>query len=139
MKALFDTNTILDLLLDRKPFSDPASYLIASVERSEINGYICATTVTTIYYILSKQLDKNRTEKHINTILSLFEIAPVNRSVLESALAAKFSDFEDAVIHESALHAGVEYIITRDIKGFKKAGIPAFSPMEFLSMLEALD
>ncbi len=49
MKTLFDTNVILDVLLDREPFSDDASFLLSKVEKSEIIGYICATTVTTIH------------------------------------------------------------------------------------------
>jgi hypothetical protein len=33
-------------------------------------------------------------------------IAPVNRVVLENAAVSKFTDFEDAVLHEGAWHAG---------------------------------
>ena len=138
MKVLFDTNIILDVLLDRKPFSEHASYLMSMVERSEVTGYICATTITTIHYLLSKQLNKELSNKSINSIMALFEVASVNRLVIENAMASKFTDFEDAVLHESALHAGAEYIITRNIKDFKKSQIPAYSPTEFLSMLESL-
>ncbi|MEA3302241.1 MAG: PIN domain-containing protein [Pseudomonadota bacterium] len=138
MKVLFDTNIILDLLLDRKPFSEHASSLISGVERSEINGFLCATTITTIHYLLTKYLDKEKSIESIHSIMALFEIAPVNRLVIENALESKFSDFEDSVLHESARHAGAEYIITRNIKDFKKSGIPVFTPTEFLNMLESL-
>lgn len=138
MKVLFDTNIILDVLLDRKPFSEHASYLMSKVERSEINGFLCATTVTTIHYLLSKNLDKKNAITSINSIIALFEIASVNRLVIENALKSKFTDFEDSVLHESARHAGAEYIITRNIKDFKNTKIPAFTPTEFLSMLESL-
>ena len=138
MKVLFDTNIILDVLLDRKPFSEHASYLMSQVERSEIIGFLCATTVTTIHYLLSKYLDKEKSIESINSIMALFEIASVNRLVIENALVSKFTDFEDSVLHESARHAGAEYIITRNIKDFKKTKIPAFTPTEFLSMLESL-
>ena len=138
MKVLFDTNIILDVLLDRKPFSEHASYLMSKVERSEINGFLCATTVTTIYYLLSKNLDKKNAITSINSIIALFEIASVNRLVIENALKSKFTDFEDSVLHESARHAGAEYIITRNIKDFKNTKIPVFTPTEFLSMLESL-
>ena len=138
MKILFDTNIILDVLLDRRPFSEHASYLMSKVERSEVNGFLCATTVTTIHYLLSKHLNKEKAIKIINSIMALFEVASVNRLVIENALKSKFTDFEDSVLHESARHAGVEYIITRNIKDFKKSKIPAFTPTEFLSMLESL-
>ena len=138
MKVLFDTNIILDVLLDRKPFAEHASFLLSKVERSEINGFLCATTVTTIHYLLSKHLDKEKASISISSIVGLFEVASVNRIVIESALKSKFTDFEDSVLHESARHAGVEYIITRNIKDFKKSTIPVFTPTEFLSILESL-
>ncbi len=138
MKVLFDTNIVLDVLLDRDPFSEHASYLMSKVERSEIDGFLCATTITTIHYLLSKYLNKEKSIKSISSIMALFEIASVNRLVIENALISKFTDFEDSVLHESARHAGVEYIITRNIKDFNKSQIPVYTPTEFLSMLESL-
>ena len=138
MKVVFDTNVVLDVLLDREPFAEQAAYLMSKVERSEISGFLCATTITTVYYLLSKYLAKKKAKTGIKSLMALFEIAPVNRLVIENALESKFSDFEDAVLHESARQAGVEYIITRNIRDFKATKIPAFSPGEFLSILEAL-
>lgn len=106
MKILFDTNIIIDVFLDRKPFSEHASYLMSKVERSEITGFLCASTVTTIHYLLSKYLDKEKAIESINSLMALFEVASVNRLVIENALQSKFIDFEDAVLHESARHAG---------------------------------
>jgi predicted nucleic acid-binding protein len=138
MKVLFDTNIILDVLLDRQPFAEHASFLMSKVERSEINGFLCATTVTTIHYLMSKYLDKEKAINSINSIMALFEVASVNRLVIENALKSKFTDFEDSVLHESARHAGAEHIITKNIKDFKNTKIPAFTPTEFLNMLESL-
>jgi len=70
--------------------------------------------------------------------MALFEIASVNRLVIENALNSKFTDFEDSVLHESARHAGAEYIVTKNIKDFKSSKIPSYTPTEFLNMLEAL-
>lgn len=70
--------------------------------------------------------------------MALFEVAPVNRLAIENALKSNCIDFEDSVLHESARHAGAEYIVTRNIKDFKKAEIPVFTPTELLSMLETL-
>lgn len=139
MRVLFDTNIVLDVLLDRQPFAEPAAVLMSKVERSEMDGYLCATTITTIHYLLSRHLSKEQAVASIDSIMALFAIASVNRLVLEDALNAKFSDFEDSVLHEAARHANVEYIITRNIKDFKKAKVPVFTPVEFLNMLESLN
>jgi len=138
VKALFDTNVILDLLLDRDPFADAAAHLISKVERSEMIGFVCATTITTIHYLTAKALGSKAAVQHIDSLLALFEIAPVNRIVLEDALKSKFNDFEDAVIHASALHVGAEYIITRNSSDFKLSELPVFEPNAYISMLGSL-
>ena len=138
MKALFDTNVILDVLLDRDPFSEEASILLSKVEQSEIIGFACATTITTIHYLTAKALGPQAATRHIKSLLSLFVIAPVNRVVLENAAASKFKDFEDAVLHEAAMHAGAKYIVTRNISDFEKSKLPVYDPKEFLNTLELL-
>jgi predicted nucleic acid-binding protein len=139
MKILFDTNLILDVLIDRKPFSEAASQLLSLVERGEVSGIICATTVTTIHYLSTKILGKNKSQHQIANLISLFEIAAVNRAVIEEALTSNFPDFEDAVIYQAARHAGAEAIVTRDPKGFQKSNLPIFSPIELLNILQAIE
>ena len=139
MKILFDTNVILDVLLDREPFSNDAAFLMSLVEKSDVIGFMCATTVTTIYYLAAKALGHQTASRHIRTLLNLFEVAPVNRVVLEGAAASKFKDFEDAVIHASAIHAGAEYIVTRNSADFKESRLPVFSPENLIKNLESLN
>lgn len=135
MKILFDTNVILDLLLDRKPFVEHAQALFEKVEAGKIEGYIGATTVTTLDYLLSKSLSAKETTHILKKILKLFEVAPVNRLILEDALDSGFIDFEDAVLHAAAIHCGVQAIVTRDEKGFSKAKLAIYSPEELLNAL----
>lgn len=139
MNILFDTNVILDVMLDRPPFSDPASQLLSLVEQGEISGILCATSVTTIHYLSAKALGKNKSQKQIKNLITLFEIASVNRAVIEKALKSTFNDFEDAVIYQAAHHAGAESIVTRDPKGFKKSELPVYNPVELLNILNTID
>jgi len=135
MRVMFDTNVVLDLLLDREPFVTDAKILIAKVEQGELTGLLCATTITTIHYLLLKSNGKERSSEIIESLLKLFEIAPVTRVVLEEALASDDKDYEDAVLYKSAYHAGASMILTRDRKGFSKADIPVLNPKEFLALL----
>lgn len=135
MRILFDTNIILDLLLDRGPFVEHAQALFEKVESNELKGYLGATTVTTLDYLLTKALSTQEATQIIKKLLKLFEIAPVNRLVLENALDSGFLDFEDAVLHTAAVHSGVQAIVTRDEKGFRKAQLPIYSPEALLNAL----
>ncbi|MEO2069609.1 MAG: PIN domain-containing protein [Desulfurobacteriaceae bacterium] len=136
MRVLFDTNVILDVLLDRKPFSKPASNLLSKVEKGEITGVICATTITTIYYLVSKALNREKANECLDLLLNLVEVASVNRSVIETAGKLNFKDFEDAVIYASALHSKCSCIVTRNLEDFPTLKIPVFSPEEFLQVLK---
>lgn len=135
MKVLLDTNIVLDLLMDRPPFADAAAEIFAKVEEGNLTGYLCGTTVTTIHYLAAKVIGTKQAGKEVEKLLMLFEVAPVNRAVLESALKAGFSDFEDAVLHEAARHAGAEAIVTRNKKDFRKAKLPVYSAEELAAIL----
>ena len=137
MRILFDTNVILDVLLDREPFSSSAAKLFSKVEKGEITGYVCATTITTLHYLTSKVIGADAAIEEINKLMMLFEVAPVNRAVLDAALTSGFKDFEDAVVHESGVHKETQGIVTRDLNGFKKSKIPIYSPEELSIMLES--
>jgi len=58
LNILFDTNIILDALLDRDPFGANAVCLIDAAERTIINGYVCADSITTMYYLMEKAKTK---------------------------------------------------------------------------------
>ena len=135
MKILLDTNIVLDVLMDRIPFADAAVELFSNVEDGTIMGYLCGTTITTVYYLASKAVGAPRARKELQKLLNIFEVAPVNRHVLESALVANFNDFEDAVIHEAACHVGAEAIVTRNQKDFKKSRISVYSSEEMAKIL----
>ena len=139
MKILLDTNIVLDLLMDRMPFSDFAVKLFSTVEMGTVRGYLCGTTITTIYYLTSKTVGAPQAREEIKKLLSLFEVAPVNRHVLESALVADFNDFEDAVIHEAACHVGADALVTRNQKDFSKSRIPVYSSEEMAKIVASLN
>ena len=137
MKILFDTNVILDLLLSRDPFCEAATYLLSKVEQNYIEGYLCPTTITTISYLVGKYKSKSETKLIITHLLNIFQASPINKSVLETALNCKITDYEDAVIHESANQLKLDGIVTRDLKDFKNSSIKIYDPEELVSILKS--
>jgi predicted nucleic acid-binding protein len=130
LKALFDTNVVLDLLLDREPFSQDAARCFSRVEMGEIEGWLCASTVTTLHYLIRKSVGVRKALESIKLLLSLFEIAPINKIALEGALKLPFKDFEDAVLHEAACLVNADVIVTRNKADFKHSRIPVRLPGE---------
>jgi predicted nucleic acid-binding protein len=121
---------VLDLLLDREPFAASAAALFSRVEAGEIVGYVCATTITTIHYLASKVVGTKPAVLAIHKLLSIFEVAPVDRPALEAALESTLADFEDAVLYETARQVHAQAIVTRDPAAFKRASLPVYSPRE---------
>ena len=137
MRVIVDTNVVLDVLLARQPFVDVAGRLFARIETSQIEGLLCATTFTTIDYLLTQSLPPRESRETLRRLLGLFEIAPVNRLVVEEALRSRVSDFEDAVIEQAGRLAGADMIVTRNLRDFRKSSIKAFGPDELLASLGA--
>jgi predicted nucleic acid-binding protein len=137
VKVLLDTNVVLDLLLAREPHADGAARLFGLIDRGRLRGTLCATTLTTIHYLATKAAGHRQARAHVRSLLTLFEIAPVDRTVLGQALELDFADFEDAVLHEAARLSGAAAIVTRNGKDFRGAALPVLSPQELLSGLAA--
>lgn len=139
MRVLVDTNVVLDVLLNRRPFAKAAARVFALVEESRIEGFLCATTVTTVDYLLGQALEPSEARAALQRLLDLFEIAPVNRPVLEQALRSDITDFEDAVLEQSARVVSVDIIATRNLSDFKKSSVTACDPIELLSTVEVME
>ncbi len=135
MKVIVDTNVVLDVLLARKPFVQPAARVFALVEQSRIDGFLCATTITTIDYLMNLSLSKPDAREALHRLTELFDIAPVNRSVIEEALKSKMKDFEDAVLSHAGDLVGVDAVVTRNTQNFRQAPVKALDPTELISIL----
>lgn len=137
MRVLFDTNVVLDALLDREPWAEAAVSLFDHVEKENIVGLLGATTVTTIHYIAGRNVGEEAARRRIGDLLALFEVAPVNHAVLEGALSLGFDDFEDAVLHEAGRLTGAEAITTRNIPDFAASKLRIYDPETLAAILDA--
>lgn len=135
MIILFDTNVVLDVLMNRAPHVQTAAELMGLVERKKLSGSLGATTVTTIHYLAQKSVGPAAAARHTRKLLSIFDVAPVTWDTLSDALSLGFPDFEDAVLHEAARQSGASGIVTRDPKGFSKATLRVYSPAELIAIL----
>ncbi len=134
---LFDTNVILDVMLLREPFLKSSALLLAEVERKNIEGFVCSTTVTTIHYLVEKTKNRKVALSQIESLLKIFQVTQVDKSCLESALTSKITDFEDAVLNESAYRERVDGIVTRNEKDFKQSKLTIYNPEELLKILKS--
>jgi predicted nucleic acid-binding protein len=135
VKLLFDTNVVLDVLLDHQPHAQSSALTWAAVETGLAEGMLAAHAVTTIHYLIRKERGNAKARRIVSDILRVFKVAAVDGAVVEEALQLPFSDFEDAVTASAARLAGCDYIVTRDPKGFRGTAIRALTPEALLPLL----
>lgn len=135
MRALFDTNILLDIGLARQPFAEQAiACLIATREKGE-SPHIAPHSLATFYYIIEQSRGRHQANETIRDIISTGEIVPFNHEMAQRALKLNFGDFEDAMIAAAAEMSGMDCILTRNGDDFKKSPVPALSPQEFLGQV----
>ncbi len=138
MKILLDINIVLDFFLEREPFFDEIYQIFSAIENKKINGFLCASSIDTIYYLISKSINKKTANEIVYQLLKIFEISEVNKNTILYALNSDFNDFEDSIIYSSAYLNGIDYIVTRDKKGFKNSQVKILTPVEAVAKIKAL-
>lgn len=138
MKVLIDINVIMDFLCHRKFFFDDANQILKKCVKKEIEGIIAAHMVTTIFYLLRKDIPSSAERRAILIdICNIFEVSSVDKVVLLNALQDdSFYDFEDSVQNACAANIEADFIVTRNKKDFENSKLPVCSPDEFLKVLD---
>ena len=138
MNALIDTCIIIDALQSREPFSKDAETIFLSVANRRCVGFLTANSVTDIYFLMHKALrSAAETRKALGILFSLFEIIDTCGIDCRKALTSGVSDYEDAVMIETAARAEIDCIVTRNLKDYAGAPMPVYSPTQFIELLYA--
>lgn len=136
MKAVVDTCIIVDVLQKREPFYKAAMDIVLAVSNKECFGILTAKSITDIYYILRRSIhDESKVRQLINTLFTLFHVDDTYSSDCRLAIHSPMKDYEDAVMVQTAVRLSADCIITRNLKDYKLAPLPIFSPEEFVEIL----
>ena len=133
-RLFFDIDVLLDILADRSPFAPDSAKVLALVERGAAVGFVAAHSITTLHYLLRRELPARRSRRLLLDMMRLLSVVPVDQDRLLQGFALGWGDFEDAVQAACAAKADVDYLVTRDRKGFGRSDIPVASPAELLAI-----
>jgi hypothetical protein len=134
-KIFVDSDILLDVLLKRKQFLLPAMNVLALADKkNKFQLVTSAVAFVNVHYFLDKY-DRANKFQLLNDLRQNISIINVDEIIIDLALKKGDNDFEDTVQYFSAINAGVDVIITRNIKDFKYLTIPVFSPEQFLNTL----
>lgn len=132
MRALIDTNVLIDFMAMRAPHGAHAARIIDACDKGALDGCIAAHSIINIDYILRKNIPQNERRKLLRRFCEIFSVQAVGWKQLAEALADEsFGDFEDCLQWRCAAVFNADCIITRNVKDFAAAGIPAIPPDTF--------
>lgn len=136
MNRLFiDTNILLDLLGERKPFYDSAAKLATLADLKNITLIASPLSFTTVEYILCKYESHLAVMNKLRKFKIICEVCEVNEETIEKSLNSSFKDFEDAVQYYAALQANCNIILTRNGKDFKNSKLPVMTVEVYLATI----
>ena len=132
MKRIFvDTNIIVDLIADRKPFSKFAIDLFNKAEKKKIKLFTSSHSIATTHYLLKKYIDEKNLRSILYDLTDFLTIIPIDSDMIQKGLRSKHKDFEDAFQINCAYSVEkIDCIVTRNIKDFKDSEITVLTPDE---------
>ena len=133
IKALIDTNVLLDHLAHREGFCQDAAIIFTMINEGRLTGIVSSLSIVNCAYVLPKHYSADAVLEQIKTMLRMFTISNVDASVLEQAAGFEPYDYEDAVQYLSALPYHPDVVITRDKRGFNDFDIHVMTPAEFVN------
>ena len=133
-RVLFDLNVVLDVLMRREPHFTNAARLWALAESSQIEGFLAAHSFTTLFYLYRRQSDPVGAYQAIRKLLRVFDVAGVDRQIIELACNLSWRDFEDAVQAMATSIAGCDHLVTRNPEDYTDLPMTVIQPAEFLAV-----
>ena len=134
MKIFFDSDVLLDVLAERINHYEKSAEALSLSEFKKVRGYTSSLILCNLHYILRKLTDEKTARAKIETILALLEIIDLRKDDILSALSLQMPDFEDAVQVSIATRANMDWILTRNIKDFKKSVVKPITPKDFIEL-----
>lgn len=134
MKLLIDANILLDVLMDRQPFTYDSSLVWKLCETGRAEGIVCTLSFADIVYIMRKRLDPAQTEMLFNSLSLIFDFADLRAADLSKAAAMRWLDFEDALQAATAKRVGADYIVTRNVRDYQTSPVSAVTPKDLLML-----
>ncbi len=136
MKILIDTNIILDVLLAREPFLEPAKKLIRLMDAGVHHGYITANSITDIVYVARKTRSMEEIRRIVLDLLDRVAVIGIDREDIVAAFELAFTDFEDALQSACSEREQIDLIVTRNKKDFSKSKVAVEDISDFIAKYE---
>ncbi len=132
---LIDTDVLIDVALDREPFSDAASKLLDRLQTGPKRAFVAWHTLSNFYYLVASSQGGSDARAFITELIRFVAVADCGTSAIGFAAGLGMPDFEDAMQVAAARACGARFVVTRNARDFRHSPIPAITPSEALDTL----
>ena len=134
MNLFLDTNILIDLTGNRKPFAQWAYKIFKDQKNGKWNLFTSSFSILTTYYVIEKQIGNKKAKRALKILLSRVDVLSVDKPMLLKGIITAFNDYEDAMQHECALSSKkIDILVTRNKRDYKNSLIPVKSSEELYS------
>ncbi len=135
MRVLVDTDVVFDVYEKRQPHYAASNQVLCLARRHTIAAAIASHTVANLFYYYGKPAVPFVRDR----LLEAVEVVAADASLLKSALRWGFADLEDAMEAAAAQTWKAAFLITRNVRDFRRSPVPALTPTEFVKRFVAAD
>jgi predicted nucleic acid-binding protein len=134
MKALLDTNVLIDYFAKREPFWKDAFKLRIMQEFGDVELWASIQSFSDISYILRNACSYSSLQDAFLASLNFLRVCSLDQKDLGAACEEKWPDLEDCLVEQCSRKLKADFILTRDLEGFSKSAATVLSPTDFFSL-----
>ena len=133
MRVFIDTNIFLDYIQQRPEGWKEAETLFYLAIAGDIEMLVSDLTIANMRYITRKNIPLEQFYAVMKGLRRFYTIVPVGEVSVDEAYRIENKDFEDALQYFSAVQAGADCLVTRNLKDFDFGGsLNMMEPAVFL-------
>jgi predicted nucleic acid-binding protein len=131
MIVLIDTDVLIDVALDCRPFSDPAGRLLDALQERRGEGYVAWRSISNFYYMVAPKKGSPRAKDFIRDLLRFVGVSPAGTRDVLYAIHLPMADFEDALQCDAAVPCHADVTATRNFRDYRQSPVPSETPRPF--------
>ncbi|HJG36660.1 type II toxin-antitoxin system VapC family toxin [Enorma phocaeensis] len=133
-RLLFDTNVLLDALIEGRPESAEAWEVLKRCNGGGDMGLVTSGSLKDAYYVLGHGGREAAAREAVGLLMGLLVIAPIGAEECELSMRSGEPDFEDGLVRACAELNDVDFILTRDERAFRTSRVRALTCREYLEL-----
>lgn len=137
MKFFLDTNVLIDFILERPQFYQPAAMIVSYAAEHKIKICVSALSMVTANFICVERckMPLELYRRKVDFLRRFMDVGSVDSTDIYNSYDSQWKDFEDGVQYYSAVMIVADYIVTRNTKDFEGTDIEVVSAEDACNLL----